>query len=166
MRLWIGEVFFCMCVLFNTASAQTVQPLFFIERTLNANIVCYGAQLNNNGILDPEEPVIAYWLMNAEDGRRESLTFIERTTAYGISVKPNVNPGEYLLAIVSFKDRPIRVFMNDGVVRAEMNINGSPAFLERVFIQASGAFSRPHFIEFYGKDTRTGEERIEKVSAD
>jgi Domain of unknown function (DUF4833) len=104
--------------------------------------------------------------LNAEDGRRESLNFIQRTKAYGIKVKQGVNQGEYLLTIVSFKDRPIRVFMNDGVVRAEMNINGSPAFLEKVFVQTSGAFSKPRFIEFYGKDVITGEGRAERVITD
>jgi hypothetical protein len=47
-----------------------------------------------------------------------------------------------------------------------MNINGSPAFLERVFVQARGAFSKPEFIEFYGKDIITGEERVERIISD
>jgi len=47
-----------------------------------------------------------------------------------------------------------------------MSINGSPAFLERVFVQTSGAFSKPQFIEFYGKDIKTGEEMVEKVITD
>jgi hypothetical protein len=51
-------------------------------------------------------------------------------------------------------------------MRAEMSINGSPAFLERVFVQTSGAFSKPQFIEFYGKDIKPGEKRVEKVTAD
>jgi hypothetical protein len=166
MRLWIVGIIFCICIPLGTAAAETVQPLFYIERSLNANIVRYDVRLTSNGILDQKEPVIVYWLLNAEDGRREDLSYIERTRAYGIKVEPNGIQGEYLLSIVSFKGRSIRVFMKDGLARAEMNINGNPAFLERVFIQAAGAFSKPQFIEFYGKDIRTLEERVEKVSVD
>jgi len=166
MRLLTAGILICIFGLFSTAIAQTVQPLFYIERSLNANIVHYDAQLNINGTLDRKDPVTAYWVLNAEDGRRESLNLIQRTKAYGIKVKPGTNKGEYSLTIVSFKDRPIRVFMNEGIVRAQMNINGSPAFLERVFVQARGAFSKPEFIEFYGKDIITGEERVERIISD
>ncbi len=166
MRLWIVGIIFCICIPLGTAAAGTVQPLFYIDRSLNANVVRYDVRLNSNGTLDQKEPVIVYWLLNAEDGRREDLSYIERTRAYGIKVKPNGIKGEYLLTIVSFKDRSIRVFMNDGVARAETNINGNLAFLERVFIQAAGAFSKPQFIEFHGKDIRTLEERVEKMSVD
>jgi hypothetical protein len=166
MRLWIAGILFCIFIPFGTAAAQTVQPLFYIDRSLNANIVRYDVQLNSNGTLDEKEPVIVYWLLNAKDGRREDLSYIDRTRAYGIKVKPSVTKGEYLLTIVSFKDRSIRVFMSDGIARAEMNINGSPAFLEKVFIQANGAFSKPQYIEFHGKDIKTGEERVEKVNVE
>ena len=151
-------------ICFTSAAADSVQPLFYIERSLNANVVHYDAQIDDKGALNRNEPVIAYWLMNAEDGRRESLTFIERTTAYGFSAEPDIKTGDYLLAIVSIKERPIRIFMADGKAQAVTTIRGKDAFLERVFIQASGAFSRPHAIEFYGKDTATGEDLSEKVN--
>ena len=166
MRLWIAAIICCLGALSGAALAQTELPLFYIERALNANIVRYDARLDSNGSLDRKEPVIVYWVLNAEDGRRKDLNIIDRKQAYGIKVKQGVTQGEYLLTIVSFKDRPIRVFMNDGLVRAEMDINGSPAFLERVFIQTTGAFSKPKFIEFYGKDVTTGEERVERVNTD
>jgi Domain of unknown function (DUF4833) len=57
MRWWIAGIFLCICALPGTVAARTVQPLFYIERTLNANIVRYDAQLNSNGTLDQKEPV-------------------------------------------------------------------------------------------------------------
>jgi len=166
MRLLFAGIFFCMCMIEGVVEAQTAQPLFYIERTLNANIVRYDAQVNNNGALDQKDPVIAYWLLNAEDGRRKSLGIMDRKMAYGISVKQGQTKGEYILTIVSFKERPIRVYVVDGIARAEMNINGSPALLEKVFVKTTGALSRPQFIEFYGKDPVTGEEKVEKVNTD
>jgi len=166
MKLYITVILLSICALSDAASARTAQPLFYIERALNANIVRYDAQVETNGTLSQREPVIAYWVLNAEDGRRESLNYVQKIKAYGIKVKPNAAQGEYLLIIVSFKERPIRVFMNNGVARAEMDINGSPAFLEKVFIQTTGAFSRPDFIEFYGKDAANGEETVERVNTD
>jgi len=64
------------------AQAKT-QPLFIIERSKNANVVHYDARLDADGRLDPKEPVVAYWIMLAEDGRRENLNWIEKRKAYG-----------------------------------------------------------------------------------
>src|ERR1039457_4263601 len=50
------------------------QPLFIIERNKNANVVHYDAQLTADGKLDPKRPVIAYWVMLAQGGRRQNLT--------------------------------------------------------------------------------------------
>lgn len=166
MKPFITGILFSIFALFGTASARTVQPLFYIERALNANIIRYDAQVETDGTLDQKEPVIVYWVLNAEDGRRESLNYLQKIKAYGIKVKPNESQGEYLLTIVSFKERPIRVFMNNGIASAETDISGSPALLEKVFIQTTGAFSRPDFIEFYGKDAATGEERVERVNTE
>ena len=38
----------------------------------------YEARLTADGKLDPKEPVIAYWVMRAEDGHREELTWMEK----------------------------------------------------------------------------------------
>jgi len=42
---------------------KKTQPLFIIERSKNANIVHYDAQLTASGKLDPNEPVIVYWVL-------------------------------------------------------------------------------------------------------
>ena len=68
-----------------SASAQSLTvPLFTIEKNTNANAVHYEARLTRDGRLDPIQPVIAYWVMAAEDGRRQALNFIERTRAYRV----------------------------------------------------------------------------------
>ena len=55
------------------ASAADPCPvhLFVIERSKNANIVAYDANLGPTGNFVGSEPVKAYWLMNAKKGERD-----------------------------------------------------------------------------------------------
>jgi hypothetical protein len=68
-------------VLFLFASVAFAQvsyaPLFVIERNTNANVVHYEAKLKD-GHIDQHQPVIAYWIMGAEDGRRQELNLLEK----------------------------------------------------------------------------------------
>src|SRR5579871_1079208 len=63
------------------------QPLFVIERSTNANVVHYDARLTPAGELDASRPIDAYWVMQAADGRREELTSLERSKAYGFTLE-------------------------------------------------------------------------------
>jgi hypothetical protein len=51
--------------------------LFTIERSKNANLVVYDARLTDSGELDPKSAVVVYWLLKAQDGRREELNRVE-----------------------------------------------------------------------------------------
>src|SRR4051794_4876468 len=73
------------------ADAARAQPLFVIARSKNENLVHYDACVREHGRLDPDDPVVAYWVMLAEDGRREGLSWLERRLAYGFST--NVRAG-------------------------------------------------------------------------
>ncbi len=64
---------------------ETCGPLFVIARSLNANVVLYEAAYRRDGTLDPEKPLTVSWRLDAQDGRREGLNFIERMRAYGVS---------------------------------------------------------------------------------
>ena len=86
--------------LFPAAAQAETQPLFIIERSKNANVVHYDARLNADGKLDPKEPVIAYWIMLAEDGRREDLNWIEKKKAYGFDIKPDPSGDGYRMTVV------------------------------------------------------------------
>jgi hypothetical protein len=91
-----------------TAAAQAqTQPLFIIERSKNANVVHYDARLNADGKLESREPVIAYWIMLAEDGRREDLNWIEKKKAYGFDITPDPSGNGYKMTVVSAPDRRI-----------------------------------------------------------
>jgi hypothetical protein len=146
------------------ALAQT-RPLFIIERSVNANVVHYDAQLAADGQLDPKEPVIAYYTMLAEDGRRQELNMIEKTMAYGFDLKPDPSGSGYRMTLVAAPQRPILVKQEGSAVRAEAVIAGRPAILEKMYINTSDGPPWPQvlYIELYGKDLRTGEQRFERI---
>ena len=158
--------FAVLALLAAPAAAQIkTSPLFIIERNKNANVVHYDARLTADGKLDPKEPVIAYWVMLAEDGRREKLTWIEKKKAYGFTIKPDPSVNGYKMTLVAAPGRQITVKKEKDAVRAEAVIDGRPAVLEKMYINASDGLTGPkvHYIEVYGKDLQTGEQRREKM---
>ncbi|MGD0237823.1 MAG: DUF4833 domain-containing protein [Syntrophorhabdales bacterium] len=139
--------------------------LFIIERNVNANVVHYDARLTADGKLDPKEPVIAYWVMLAKDGKRQKLNWIEKKKAYGFTIKPDPSVNGYKMTLVAAPERQITVKQEKDAVRAEAVIDGKPAVLEKMYINATEGVTGPkvHYIEVYGKDLQTGEERREKM---
>jgi hypothetical protein len=140
-------------------------PLFIIERSKNANVVRYDARLTADGKLDPKEPVIAYWVLSAEDGRREELSWIEKKKAYGFDIKPDPSVKGYKMTLVADPKRQITVRKDGDTVRAEGVIDGRPAVLEKMYIKASDGLTGPkvQYIELYGKDLQTGGKRYQKI---
>jgi hypothetical protein len=140
-------------------------PLFIIERSKNANVVHYDAQLAADGKLDPKEPVIAYWVRLAEDGRREELSWIQKRVAYGFTIKPDPSVDGYGMTLVAAPEKQIIVKKEKKTVRAEAVIDGRPAILEKMYIYASDGLTGPRvrYIDVYGKDLQTGEVRREKM---
>lgn len=148
------------------AARIKTSPLFIIERSKNANVVHYDAQITADGKLDPKEPVIAYWVLLAEDGRREKLSWIEKKEAYGFTIKPDPSVNGYKMTLVAAPEQQIIVKKEKGAVRAEAVIDGRPSVLEKMYINASEGVLGPkvQYIEVYGKDLQTGKERREKMA--
>jgi len=98
---------FSVLVLLAAPAAAQIKtsPLFIIERSENANVVHYDARLTSDGKLDPKEPVIAYWVMLAEDGRWTKLTWIENKKAYGFTIKAAPSANGYRMTLVAAPKR-------------------------------------------------------------
>lgn len=139
-------------------------PLFTIEKSSNANRVQYEAHLTPDGHIDPHQPVVAYWIMAAENGRRQELNLIERAKAYGFTIRQE-GLDSYKLWVVSHREKEIHVFREGSTVKAEALIGGREAWVEKIFIQMRSSFliSFPAFGEMFGYDKETGERRYEKV---
>jgi len=147
------------------AVQRKIQPLFYISRNKNSNIVHDDARLTADGKLDPAEPVIAYWVMLAEKGQREELNSIERREAYGFNIKPDPSVNGYKMTLTAAPQKQVIVRKAGDVIRAEMVIGGRLAVLEKIYINASDSLLGPkvHYIMLYGKDLKTGGARSQKI---
>ena len=145
----------------------TNQSLFVIERSKNANVVHYDARLTADGVLDPKRPVEVYWVLLAEDGRREELNFLG-AKGYGIDLKRDSSGQSWLMTLAAYPKREISVRQTGTVVRAEILIAGKPSLLEKLYINSTeGRFlPKVNYIELFGKDLETGEKRYEKLLPD
>ena len=139
-------------------------PLFRIERSKNANVVQYAVQLRADGSLDPKEPVVAYWLRLAKDGRRKELSWVQRRFAYGFETDYDRETRVATLRMRADIGREIRVVRTDHGYRAELPIDGRPAIVERIFIESieGGVLPKVEHIDFWGADVETGEPRYER----
>jgi len=145
-------------------AAGTNQSLFVIERSKNANVVQYDARLTADGVLDAKEPVKAYWVLLAEDGRHEELSLLA-CKAYGLDIKRDASGKSWLMTLAAYRKREITVRQTGTVVRAEILIDGKPSILEKLYINSTEGRFLPtvNYIELFGKDLETGEKRYEKL---
>ena len=118
--------------------------LFTIYRNTNANIVKYDVVPNAN------QPIDVYWLMLAENGRREELTWMERKMAYGFTVSKITHQG-FTLQLAAYKQRLIRIEKTGESYRARIFIAGKPATLTRILIFSDGGIvPTVRYIYLYG----------------
>lgn len=147
------------------AFGDSYSPLFIIERSTNKNVIHYDAKFGKDGKLDSRNPVVAYWIMAAEDGRRESLSFIERRKAYGFTINRAGSSGIYRMTLVSQKQREIRIYQQGDSVHAETFIDGHAAYLTKIYVKTrkAGLLRTADYYELFGTDVATGVDRYEKV---
>ncbi len=147
------------------STGETQVPLFVIERNVNGNVVHYDARLKN-GKLDPQQPVVAYWVMGG-DGHRQELNLLEKLKAYGFSIFPDKQPEVFRMTLVSDKKKEIRVVHSGSEVRAEAQIGHCSAHLQRIFIESKKSWmvNLPEYAEMIGSDLQTGAECRERVTA-
>jgi hypothetical protein len=73
--------------------------------------------------------------MLAEDGRRESLTLLERRLAYGWTAQVEPQGNALRLRMQAFSQREIRVARDGkGVFRPLLTIARQPATLQKIFV--------------------------------
>ncbi|HEX3773196.1 MAG TPA: DUF4833 domain-containing protein [Polyangiaceae bacterium] len=145
------------------AAAFPSRELFTLGRSKNANVVKYAVRTGRGGRLHPSEPIEAYWLMLAEDGRREELTWTERQLAYGFSITAQ-SEDALTLRLTACPERELHVRASDGAYRAELAIAKQPAFLRRIFVRTEEGFLMPKvvYVEISGS-TASGQRVSERI---
>jgi hypothetical protein len=150
------------------AGSLRLQSLFVITRSKNANEVHYAVRVRSDGRLDPDEPVTAYWILRAEDGRREDLSFLERRLAYGFSAKFGARSDALSLRLQAFPTRVLGVRCDArGRFFAHVPIAGHPARLERIFVATdeSGVTPSVRYLELFGVSQAGGTSVTERIQA-
>lgn len=127
------------------------RELFTLSRSTNANVVKYAVRTGRDGHLDLTNPVEAYWLMLAENGRREELTWAERQLAYGFSVASLRSDG-FVLRLAACAERALHVRAINGAFVAELPISRQLATLRRIFVQTEARALIPsvRYVELSG----------------
>ena len=139
------------------------EPLFRIERSRNANIIQYDAQIGPDGKLDAKQPIAAYWVRLAEEGQIKPLSWIQRKFAFGFDAKYDpVNDSASMEMEVDI-GRSITVVRDGDVYRARTTIGEREAYLDRIYIKAHkhGLLITVEYVDVFGHDVNTGEDRFE-----
>ena len=144
-------------------SAEAANRLFHISRSLNANIVCYDANVTG-GALNTKEPIHVYWHNNcARPGEEYELTAIQRRMAFGYKVKA-ASKTEATVALTAYDKRTMKICKRDGKWVALLTINGKECILKEIYVKAKSSIS-VDWIELRGTAVKGGATMTEKVKA-
>jgi hypothetical protein len=149
------------------AAGTASRPLFRIERSKNANVVQYDARVNEDGGLDRDQPVDAYWLKLASDGRRKELNWLQRQAAYGFHVYWQGSGLE--LEMVAPIGRRVQVVSGSDGWEARTRIDGRSCRIDRIFVKSIERRVLPpkvEYIDFAGRDVASDEPCTERFVPD
>jgi hypothetical protein len=140
------------------------EHLFVIERSKNANIVVYDANHRPAGDFAASKPVVAYWLLNGEKGKREELNAVEWQRAYGFDVMPGDNPGTFAIVFNADRKRCLTLRILNKCPVLTGPIDGHNGIFHKMFVQSNESFILPkvEYVEFFGEDVTTSQPLHEK----
>jgi hypothetical protein len=140
------------------------QQLFYIERSINRNIVRYDVDTTENGNLAGTAPVFAYWIL--ENGERSELTKFQRKYAYGMESQERLEHNRYRIVLSALAEREFIVQKTDDGYRAFVLINGKEGILERIYVECvEGLLGLPKVIhvDLFGQDGQSALPVMERI---
>ncbi len=161
-KIIIVAIFLIFC----TNMYAETSNLFVIERSKNANVVKYDAIITDDGKINEQKPVDAYWLLYAyKNGEREELSAFDKK-AYGFKVKYNKETKNFDFVLNAVKDKPMILGLYDSVAKVVIKINNIDCFLNKVYIESKdGTFGIPKvsYYELFGSEVKTGNSQQQKI---
>ncbi len=146
--------------------ATSSNQLFYIQRSSNINAIIYDANVGIDKKLDAKNPVHTYWVLYTQGGKKQELTSIQRSLAYGLHTRPTSSEaGSYEGYFFAYRKRKFVVKLNPkGEPIALFPINGKMQILKKVFVKVDESGMMPSVIsvELWGRDTITDKEVYEK----
>jgi len=154
-----------------SASAETPDSVFHIDRNKNRNQVHYGVHVDEQCRPIGTDPVYNYWLRREENPPVvQPLRFFQQA-AYGFQKQKIEDDGRIEVRLRALPDRQlvIRVASVAGTCKTEtfMTIDGKQAYLDKVFVFAEEGILLPtvRYIELYGR-SNDGLAVYEKIVVD
>lgn len=113
--------------------------LFYLQRDPNVNTLVYALNIDDEGMLDNTQPVLAYWIRYGENGEKKGLSYIQRKFAYGIEAKM-IDKDQYELRFVSHKKLPLYLVKSpdDKKYHVYVTVNNKKLQLDRIFLRIEG----------------------------
>ncbi|NIO04341.1 MAG: DUF4833 domain-containing protein [Proteobacteria bacterium] len=163
--LCFGVVLFATIFWFgNDVARGEGQQLFYIERSINGNIVRYDVDTTEEGNLVGTSPVFAYWIL--ENGERAELSRIQRKYAYGIESQERLGFNRYRIILSAMAEREITVQRTDEGYRAFVLIDGREGILERIYVECVeglSGFPKVIYVELFGQDGQSARPVTERI---
>jgi hypothetical protein len=141
--------------------------LFYLQRDPNLNTLIYELNVNEDGAIDRDEPVLAYWIRYGEGGTKQDLSFVQRKFAYGVQSK-ELSKDHFELRFVSHKKLPLYLQRSetDKKFKVYVTVNNKKLVLDRIFVRIEGgSFWLPNvrYVELRGLNTETNTVVTERI---
>lgn len=141
--------------------------LFYLQRDPNLNTLIYELNVDKDGEVNREEPVLAYWIRYGEGGKKQDLSYVQRKFAYGVQSK-ELGKDHFEIRFVSHKKLPLYLLRSeeDKKFHIYVTVNNKKLQLERVFVRIEGGtFWLPNvrYVELKGKDTTEDSVVVERI---
>lgn len=132
--------------------------LFIIERSKGPAIVCYDA-VTQDGKLDEDDPIDAYWQHPDKNNEREELNWIERWQAFGVKVKHLYDGRDSVDFVIKAYNKNMRVVKRDGRWMALTYVDGQVCQLMSIYVRTDESGMMPKVLDvmFKGRARRTGQ---------
>jgi hypothetical protein len=133
--------------------------LFKIERSRDADVIHYEANLLDDGTLNVENPIRIYWLKHTKNGKTAPLTKVQQGLAYGLKIL-EVTQEKVEFQFVSFDQHMTLRKNENGNYRVSTQIKGLVVEVERIYVRFSGGsywFPKIGQVEIYAIIPDAGE---------
>lgn len=113
--------------------------LFYIQRDPNINTAIYAINYQENGKINKNNPIKAYWIRYAEKGEKKDFNYLQRKFAYGIETKTLENE-EFEFKFVSYKKLALTLkkIEADQKYHVFANVNQKKIQVEKIFVRIEG----------------------------
>jgi len=149
--------------------------LFIIERSKNANLVIYDANLVSGNKFVSDNPIDVYWLDYAVSRTppKTDLIWLEKKMAYGYESDKVKDKEEFTVSLKALTGKYARkgklCFDRNGQPVIVFTINGKEANVLKIYVNSQetlGVIPKVLYVELYGRDPITFEDVYERITID